>query len=122
MKVLVFGLENEEAVLAELRRRFPGVGLKKCRKSADFTREGRDLVALDTVRGIGKVMLVNNIKSSRFDNALESHDLVVTLRVLLEIGALDSAKIIAVPAGHGAGAVVDGAGTILSLLARELKY
>lgn len=124
MKVLVFGLANEEAILAKLRMRFPHVGLKKYCKSDDFTREGRDIVAFDTVRGINKVMLVDRLKSSRFDNALEAHDLIVTLRVLLHIGALDSAKVIAVPEGYPPEAAVEEAGAILSLLGRrpsELK-
>jgi len=123
MKVLVFGLANEEAILARLRKCFPHIGLKKFRKSDDFTREGRDMVAFDTVRGIGRVLLINNLKSSRFENAVEAHDLVVTLRVLLQIGSLDSAKIIAIPEGYPEDAAVEEIGAILSLLGRsgELK-
>jgi len=123
MKVLVFGLANEEAILARLRKRFPHIGLKKFRKSDDFTREGRDMVVFDAVKGISRVMLIDNLKSSRFENAVEAHDLVVTLRVLLRIGALDSAKLIAVPEGYPAEAAVEEIGAILSLFGRssELK-
>ncbi|HSB46439.1 MAG TPA: hypothetical protein VLD37_00375 [Candidatus Bilamarchaeum sp.] len=96
MKVLVFGLENEDEILARLRKEFPSVGFKKCRIRDNLEEEGRDVIALDSVAGIDKVILMDELGSVS-PKVLEGSETLVTLRILLSIGSLDSAKVIAVP-------------------------
>jgi hypothetical protein len=96
MKVLVFGLENEDAILRSLRKAFPSVGFKKCRIRDNLEEEGRDLVALDSVAGIDKVLLMNELNAVS-PKIMDNSETLITLRILVSIGSLDSAKVIAVP-------------------------
>lgn len=106
MKILVFGLENEDLILRELRQAFPGIGFKKCRISDDLEEEGRDLVALDSVAGIMRVSLIDELGSVS-PKVMEGSETLLTLRILKSIGSLDSARVIAVPKGADAGGAAE---------------
>lgn len=113
MMVLVFGLENEDAVLRSLRQAFPSIGFKKCRISDDLEGEGRDLVALDSVRGVQEVTLIDEL-SSLSPRVVEGSETLLTLRILKSIGSLDSVRVIAVPQGAGPQEAIGGIKRILS--------
>lgn len=116
MKVLVFALANEDTLLTRLRKRFPQIGFKKSKKNADLEGEGRQIIAFDTFSGIRKVMLIEDVKAARFGSHVEGHDLIVMLRVLLQLGAIDSAKVIAVPEGYDEDKAFSEITSILSFL------
>lgn len=116
MKVLVFALANEDVLLQRLRKRFPRVGFKKSRKTDDLEGEGRDIVAFDTFRGISRVMLVDSLRAMKYGSHIDGHGLTVTLRVLLEIGAIDSARIVAVPEGYDQHKAFAEISTLLSII------
>ena len=97
MEILVFGLENENAVLSSLRKRFPSVGFKKCDLSGELEEEGRRLVVIDTLKGLDRVMLVEDVHSISPGRAMDGSGTLMTLRILLKLGALESVRMIAVP-------------------------
>jgi hypothetical protein len=99
MKVLVFGLENENSLLSRLRKKFPAIGFKKQNLKDDLEQEGRDLVVLDTINGFDQVILVDEL-SSLSPGRINASDTLMTLRILLRIGSLDSVRVIAVPPGY----------------------
>ncbi len=102
MEVLVFGLENEDYILSSLRKSFPSVGFKKYDLSKDIEEEGRRLVVVDTIRGIDRVLLVDDLHSLNPAKAIDGSGAIMTLRILLSIGSLEAVRLIAVPEGYGA--------------------
>jgi hypothetical protein len=102
MEILVFGLEEENRILARLRKRFPSVGFKKYDISEELENENRRPLAIDTVKGISRVTLIEDIASFSPGRALEGSGALMTLRILISIGSLDSARVIGVPAGYPA--------------------
>ncbi len=116
MEILVFGLENENALLARLRKRFASVGFRKYDVSEELENEERKLIVIDTVRGISKVTLVEDLEGISPAKALEGSGTLMTLRILLRIGSIDSVKVIAVPEGYPADAAFDEMSAIIELL------
>jgi hypothetical protein len=108
MKIIVFGLENEDAILSRLRKRFPSVGFLKYDKSIELEEEGPELIALDSVKGIEGVSLIDDLDSISPGKAVAGSDSMITLRILLKIGSLKSVKIIAVQMGVGEQEAFDG--------------
>jgi hypothetical protein len=100
MEILVFGLSNEDAMLRRLRKRFPSVGFKKCDAKHEIEDEGHGVVALDTMRGIERVTLLEDIGTLSPHKALGGSGTAMTLRILLRIGSIKSAKLIGVPEGY----------------------
>jgi hypothetical protein len=101
MHILVFRLENEDVILASLRKAHPDIGFRKCRAS-DIEEEGRNLVLIDTVPGLKNVMLIDNLHSRWLDEAAETSKMISTLRVLKALGSIDSAMVIGVPVDYEA--------------------
>jgi hypothetical protein len=100
MEILVFGLANEDAMLRRLRKRFPYVGFKKCDAKHEIEDDGNGVTALDTVPGIDKVELLDDLGSLSPQRALCGSGTVMTLRILLRIGSIRSARVIGVPEGY----------------------
>ena len=101
MKIIVFGLENGDAILPRLRKRFPSVGFQKYDKSMELEEEGPDLLALDSVNGMEEVTLIDDLGSLSPGKALAASDALMTLRIMIKIGSLKSVRLIAVPNGTG---------------------
>lgn len=108
MQILVFGLEGEDAILPELRKRFPSVGFKKSDLSHDLEEEGRALVVIDTVPGLERVELIDDVRTVSPGRAMEGSGALMTLRILVSLGTIDSARMIAVPKGCPPAAAVEG--------------
>ncbi|MEW6035105.1 MAG: hypothetical protein AB1529_00690 [Candidatus Micrarchaeota archaeon] len=100
MDILVFGLADEDSMLARLRKRFPDVGFRKFDISQELDEESRRLVVIDTMKGIDRVTLLDDPGRLSPGKALEGSGSMMTLRILLRIGSLDSVKVIAVPEGY----------------------
>ena len=105
MKILVFGnpLVEEDSLplklLPRLQERFPEIEFKDFDSVEDLQDEGRDLVIIDTVKGINKVQLIEDIDSFVLDKVYSLHDfdLGYNLKLMKKAGMLDSVKIIGIP-------------------------
>lgn len=97
MEILVFGLSNEDAILSQLRKWFPEIGFRKYDVSDELGEEERKIIAIDTVKGLEQVTLLDDISSVSPGRALEGSGSLMTLRILLRIGSIDSARVIGVP-------------------------
>lgn len=112
MKVLVFALENENEILSSLRKAFPDIGFKKCGIRDDLEEEGMDIIALGSVGGIDHVVLLDELDSVS-PRVMEGSELLLTLRILVKIGTLGSARVIAVPADEDPESALRGISRIL---------
>jgi len=118
MNILVFGLEREDAILAKLRKRFPELGFKKYEISMELDEEGKRIVAIDTVEGIDHVMLLDDMAIVSPAKAMSGSGAIMTLRILLKIGSLESAKVIAVPVNYPEPAAVEEISNLISQILR----
>ena len=100
MDVLVFNLRDENLVLSRLRKAFPGIGFKKYDIQMELEDEGRRLIVIDTVKGIDRVMMLEDLHLLSPGRALEGSGAMITLRIMKSIGSIDSAKVIAVPENY----------------------
>ena len=112
MKILIFDLANENAILAKLRKNFPSIGFKKQKISDDIEEEGRDIVLIDTVKGLQTVTLIDDPN----DISPGKSEIVMTLRILLKLGLLDSVKIIGVPSDYDQEVTVEEINSIITSL------
>ncbi|MBU2576501.1 MAG: hypothetical protein KKF50_02160 [Nanoarchaeota archaeon] len=111
MKVLVFGnpfLENDSLplkLLPKLREKFPDIEFKEIDPTEDLDKQGRDLIILDTVEGIDRVIELNSIEQLHANKVYSMHDfdLAYNLKLLKKIGKIDSVRIIGVPMEIGEG-------------------
>jgi Ni,Fe-hydrogenase maturation factor len=105
MKILVFGnpLVKQDsialALVVPLRKKFPEIEFKEFDPAENLEGEGRDLIILDAVLGIDQVRLIEDLNKIELGKIYSMHDfdLAITLKILMEIKAIDSVKIIAVP-------------------------
>lgn len=128
MKILVFGnpLVREDSlplrIVKQLRQRFPSVEFKEFDSAENLEEEGRNLIILDAAKGIEDIILLEDIESIRLSSRYSMHDfdLSITLRLLKKLDAIDSVKIIAVPADYEADeAIEEISGLISSLLSKS---
>jgi Ni,Fe-hydrogenase maturation factor len=106
MKILVFGNPFIEAdslplrILPKLRAAFPEIEFKEFDPSEELHEEGRDLIILDAVQGIEKVILISDTRQLNTDTprySLHDFDLGISLKLLKKMDLIDSVKIIGVP-------------------------
>ncbi len=108
MKILVFGNMLVEAdslplrLMPKLEKLLPSVEFKEFDTAENLEDEGRDLIILDTAFGIEKVTLIEDVDTLQMSKTASMHDfdLPITLRILIKLKAIDSVKIIAIPAGY----------------------
>lgn len=108
MKIIVFGLENQDSLLPRLRKRFPSVGFLKYGPSVELEEEGPDLLVLDSVKGAEEVGLIDDLDSLSPGRALAASEMMMTLRIMVKIGSLKSVRMIAVPPGIGVDEAFEG--------------
>lgn len=107
MKVLVFGnplIEKDALVLRilpELRKKFQDVEFYEVDPTEDLGKYGKDLVILDAVANLDKVMLIDSIEQLETNRIYSMHDfdLGYNLKILKKLGLIESVKIIGVPFG-----------------------
>jgi hypothetical protein len=107
-KILVFGnsLVKEDSlplrIMPKLRKKFLEIEFKEFDTAENLEDEGRDPVILDTAFGIDSVTLIDDVDNLQMSKTCSMHDfdLPITLRILLKLKAIDSVKIIAIPAGY----------------------
>ena len=115
MKILVFGnplVEKDNLVLKmlpELRKRFPEIEFEEVDPTEGLEKHGKDLVILDAVEGIDKVMIIDSVEQLQTNKIYSMHDfdLAYNLKILKKLGMIDNVKIIGVPIGMGEGEALD---------------
>ena len=107
MKMLVFGnpLVDEDCLplklLPDFRKKFPEIEFKEFDSVEDLQDEGRDLLIIDTVKGISKVQVIDDIDSFDLGKIYSLHDfdLGYNLKLMKKTGMIDSVKIFGIPSG-----------------------
>lgn len=105
MKILVFGnpLVKKDSlplrILPKLRKKFKNIEFKEIDATEELQAEGRNLIILDAVEGINKVILIEDINQIQKNKAYSLHDfdLGFNLKLLKKMNLIDSVKIIGVP-------------------------
>ena len=114
MQVLIFCLDDEDSILSALRASFPSVGFRKCKANEDLSDEGNRLMILETIPSVPHVMLLDSLDSGWLRGDV-SHA-VSMLRVLKNLGTLESVRVIAVPEGCDASIAIKGISSIIRQL------
>lgn len=105
MKVLVFGnplLEFDNLplkLIPKLKKKFPKIKFIEFDPTENLENQGKDLIVLDTVKGIKKTILINSIEQLSKNKIYFMHDfdLGYNLKILKKLGLINSVKIIGVP-------------------------
>ncbi len=124
LKVLVFGniLVREDSIalrlIKPLQKKFPEIEFKEFDAAEDLENEGRDLIILDSAKGISEAALLEGAESFSSGKTCTMHDfdLALTLKLLKKLGALDRVRIIAVPSSMPLRKAVAGSSRLLSSL------
>lgn len=109
MKILVFGnpLVGKDSlvlrILPELRKKFPEIEFEEVEPTEGLEKHGKNLVILDAVEGIKKVMIIDSIEQLQTNRVCSMHDfdLAYNLKILKKLGLVDSVKVIGVQSGMG---------------------
>ncbi len=121
MKILVFGnsLVPQDSLplrlVPRLRKLFLQIEFKEFDTAENLEDEGRDPVILDSAFGIDKVTLIEDIDSLQMSKTASMHDfdLPITLRILKKLKAIDSVRIIAIPANYPEKKALDESAAII---------
>jgi Ni,Fe-hydrogenase maturation factor len=124
VKILVFGntLVNQDSIapliIPQLSKKFPQFEFKEFDTSENMEREGKNLIILDSVVGINKVILISDLDQLCMSKSYSMHDfdLPITLKLLKKIGSLDSVLIIGVPSDYSKEKAVAEVSKIISSL------
>ena len=124
MRILVFGnaLVKKDSIalklVPQLKKKFKGIEFVEFDSAENLEEEGPELTILDVAEGIEKVTVVNDLEEleARKTYSMHDFDLAITLKILKKIKAIDSVKIIAVPADYSVKKAFEGASKIISSL------
>jgi hypothetical protein len=127
MKILVFGNPAVAVdslplrLLPTLAREFPQIEFREFDAVEDLEREGRELIILDSVRGIEEVEVFDGVESFEDSPRFSMHDfdLPVYLKLLKKMGFVQKATIIGVPIGMRKGKALDGVGKAIRKMVRD---
>ncbi len=108
IRVLVFGniLVEEDSLplrlIHKLREEFSNFEFVEFDPAENLESEGPDLIIIDAVEGIEKVMVFTDVdsfqKTKRF--SLHDFDLGMTLKLMQKLGKLNSVKIFGIPMNY----------------------
>lgn len=105
MKILVFGnpLVDEDSLplrlIPDLKKKFPEIEFKEFDSVEELQNEGRNLTIIDTVKGIDKVQIIDDIESFELNKIYSLHDfdLGYNLKLMKKAGMIDSVIILGTP-------------------------
>ena len=105
MKILVFGnplLHNDSIpikLLPKLRQLYPNIEFKEIDPTEDLDKQGKHLTILDTVQGIKKITIIDDIDQLHTNKIYSMHDfdLALNLKLLKKLNIIESIKIIGIP-------------------------
>ena len=86
-------------LIGRLRQEFKDIEFKEFDPNENLEKEGRDLVIMDSVEGIDKVVLIKDIDAITTQKVYSMHDfdLGYSLKLLKKLNLLDSVMIFGVP-------------------------
>ncbi|MFH0885357.1 MAG: hypothetical protein V1861_06630, partial [Candidatus Micrarchaeota archaeon] len=87
--------------------------------SDELGEDSRKIIAIDTIKGLSQVTLLEDISSVSPGRALEGSGALITLRILLRIGSIDSAKVIGVPPDYPVDKSIIEMAAIIGELSKE---
>lgn len=133
MKIYIFGnpLIKEDSVslltLHFLRKKFPLVNFITVDPNENFPPQGEsDLIILDVVKGVQKVMLLDYSDLASVEKSPVSphdYDLLLHLLLLKKMGKINEVKIIGIPYGVSVEGISKEASDIIStLLSKSGKH
>lgn len=90
-------------LIGRLRQEFKDIEFKEFDPNENLEKEGRDLVIIDSVEGIDKVVLIKEIDAIKTQKVYTMHDfdLGYSLKLLKKLKLLDSVMIFGVPMRMG---------------------
>ncbi|MFH0712078.1 MAG: hypothetical protein V1889_03130 [archaeon] len=105
MKILVFGnplLKQDSLplkILPILKLKFPNIQFKEIDPTEDLDKQGKNLIILDTIKGIKKITIIDDIDKLKTNKLYSMHDfdLALNLKLLKKVGKIDSVIIIGIP-------------------------
>jgi Ni,Fe-hydrogenase maturation factor len=124
MKILAFGnpLVEEDSlvlkILPKLRKEFPEIEFEEVDPTEGLDKHGKDLILLDVVQGIDKVMMIDSVEQLQTNKIYSMHDfdLAYNLKILKKLDLIDSVKIIGVPMGMDEGEALKEVGKSFLIL------
>jgi Ni,Fe-hydrogenase maturation factor len=86
-------------LIGKLRQEFEDIEFKEFDPNENLEKEGRDLVIIDSVEGIDKVVLIKDIEAIKIQRIYSMHDfdLGYGLKLLKKLNLIDSVMIFGVP-------------------------
>lgn len=107
-KILVFGnmLVKEDSLALEvannLRKEFKSVEFKELDALEEIQNQGKNPIILDVVKGIGNVIIIENLDQLNSSTIYTMHDfdLAMNLKLLKKLGFIESVKIIGIPINY----------------------
>lgn len=105
MKILIFGnplIEKDSIpikLIPLLKNEFPNIQFKEFETEEELKDEGKNLILMDSIQGIKKTMIIENMEQLDSNRIVSMHDFGVShnLKLLKKIGYIESIKIIGVP-------------------------
>ncbi len=105
MKILIFGnplIEKDSIpikLIPLLKNKFPNIQFKEFETEEELKDEGKNLILMDSIQGIKKTMIIENMEQLDSNRIVSMHDFGVShnLKLLKKIGYIESIKIIGVP-------------------------
>ena len=107
MKILVFGnpLIKEDAlalqILPQLQKIFPEIEFKEFESTESLENEGEELKILDVVKGIDKVLELDDLDKLSLGKIYSMHDfdLAYNLKLLKKMGLIKKVEVLCLPMG-----------------------
>ena len=86
-------------LIEKLRQEFKDIEFEEFDPNENLEKEGRDLVIIDSVEGIDKVVLIDDIDKITTQKVYSMHDFDLghNLKLLKKLGLIDSVLIFGVP-------------------------
>jgi hypothetical protein len=105
MKILVFGNKSVEMdsiaprLIDDLQKEFPEIEFKEFDTVEELDEEGEELIILDTVVGIEKITVFDDLDKFVDSPTVSLHDfdLPIYLKLLMKLGKVKKVRIIGIP-------------------------
>ena len=97
MKVLVFGVQDKDALISQLSAKFPTHEFKVCAKQEDLEEDYNRPVILDTTINLDEVTLYENLDSISSAKLVAASEFLMSAKIMEKLGTMKSPKLIAIP-------------------------
>ena len=124
-KIIVLGCSKRNSiafkVMRRLKKEFPKIEFKEVGDVEDVDCEGKDLDIIDTVPGIERVTLIDDIDDLHINKSCSTSDSdrPLALRILKKMNIIESVRIVGIPPGYDAKRAAEEASTIIRQMQQE---